>query len=86
MCSRENARYPLGMTGNFLQLSMRFVQTKAISYNSTQLYLETILYSIYSLFLRKVEQFYRDMYIDAGPKAEHTQIPYRHNEEKPVSF
>lgn len=65
---------------------MRFVQTKATSYKSTQLYLEIILYSIYSLFLRKVEQFYRDMYIDAGPKAEHTQILYGHNEEETVSF
>lgn len=64
---------------------MRFMQTKATSYNSTLFYLEIILFTIYALFLRKPE-FYRDMSTDAGPKAEHTQIPYGHDEEKAVSF
>lgn len=62
------------------------MQTKATSYKSALFYLERILHSLYALFLRKVEQLYKDMCIGAEPKAEHTQIPYGHNEEKAVSF
>ena len=42
------------------------MQIKATSYCFALFYLERILYSIYVLLLRKVEQFYKDIHIDTG--------------------
>lgn len=49
---------------------MRLMQIKATSYCFALFYLERILYIIYVLLLRKVEQFYKDMHIDTGLKIE----------------
>ena len=59
-----------GNNKDFCSFSMRFMQIKATSYCFALFYLERILYSIYVLLLRKVEQFYKDMHIDTGLKIE----------------
>lgn len=48
---------PLGIIKDFCSFSMRFMQIKATSYCLALFYSERILYSIFVLFLRKVEQF-----------------------------